>query len=120
MTIDALNKLCKWRSVLAGWHTGSKALLKSDGTPTPGVAAMRDLMDRWLIIRAENNALAGLLIDKGVFTEQDFTAAVHAEAAALDKSLEERFPGFRTQPYGVEIYDLPLAQQTMARLGFPA
>lgn len=119
MATDTLNKLCKWRSVLAGWHTGSKALMKTDGTPVPGVAAMRDLMDKWLIIRSENNALASLLIEKGVFTASEFTDAIHAEASLLDKAMEQKFPGFRTQPYGVEIFDLPLARQTMARLGFP-
>lgn len=119
MAIDSLNKLCKWRMVLAGWHTGSKALLTPTGTPNPGVKAMRDLMDKWLIMRAETNALAGLLIKKRVFTSEEFTAAILREADHIDHDMERVFPGFRTSEEGVVIYDLDMARKTVADLGFP-
>jgi hypothetical protein len=113
MMIDALNKLCKWRGVLAGWHNGTRAM------NAPGTQAMRDLMDKWLILRCETSALAALLVQKDVFTTAEFSAAVHREAAYLDKGMEDIFPGFRTSQDGVVIYDTALAQQTMQRLGFP-
>ena len=115
--IDNLNKLCKWRSVLAGWHRGT-ASLTSGGNPTPGVAAMRDLMDKWLIIRAENSALAQLLIRKRVFTGEEFTDQTMAEAGILDRQLEKLFPGFRTTDDGVVI-DPVIALETMRAKGFP-
>jgi hypothetical protein len=111
--IDALNKLCKWRTVLAGWHHGSR--FRND----PGVSAMRDLMDKWLVIRCENSALAALLIAKGVFTAKEFTAQINAEAVHLDNKMEEFFPGFRTIEAGIEVYDTKLAAETCERLGFP-
>ena len=116
--IDNLNKLCKWRSVLAGWHRASASLTTPDGNPTPGVPAMRDLMDKWLIMRAENSALAALLIGKGVFTGEEFTDQTMAEAAILDRQLESVFPGFRTSENGIVI-DIKVAQETMRKKGFP-
>jgi hypothetical protein len=111
--IDPLNKLCKWRSVLAGWHAGTQSMQST------GVQAMRDLMDKWLVMRTESSALAALLIRKNVFTAEEFTDQVHREAAELDRAMERVFPGFRTVEHGVEIYDLDHAQETMRRLGFP-
>lgn len=111
--IDRLNKLCKWRAVLAGWHAGTKSM------SSPGTQAMRDLMDKWLVMRAESNALAELLIEKGVFTQAEFTGQLHNEAQLLDQAMEREFPGFRTIESGIEIYDMNLAGETMRRLGFP-
>lgn len=111
--LDALNKLCKWRSILAGWHLGSK------GLGEPGVPAMRDLMDKWLVMRCENTALTALLIERKLFTAEEFTQQVLAEAAYLDKQLELQFPGFAANEEGIEVYDIELVQETMARLNFP-
>jgi hypothetical protein len=118
MVIDALNKLCKWRLIFAGWHIGSKSLT-TDGKSTPGVAAMRDLMDKWLIMRVENNAMAILLRDKGVFTQEEFYNAIMKEAALLDKELEKIFPGFATSEDGIVISNTKLAYKTMIDKGFP-
>lgn len=111
--LDPLNKLCKWRSIMAGWHLGTAP------KETPGVQAMRDLMDKWLIMRVETSALAGLMLKKGVFTDKEYRTQLYAEATILDNHMEEAFPGFRSCEDGVEIYDIPLAQQTTRRLGFP-
>jgi hypothetical protein len=110
---DMLNKLCKWRSVLAGWHGGSM------GKDAPGCRALRDEADMRLLMLTELNALAGLLIAKGVFTAEEFTRQIDIEAAELDRSYERRFPGFRTTTTGIEIYDSDLANDTTKRLGFP-
>jgi hypothetical protein len=118
MVIDALNKLCKWRLIFAGWHLGSKTLT-TGGKSTPGVAAMRDLMDKWLIVRAENSALAILLCDKGIFTQEEFYNAIMKEAAQLDKELERVFPGFATSEDGIVISNTKLAHKTMIDKGFP-
>lgn len=110
---DMLQKLCKWRTVLAGWHGGSM------GKDAPGCRALRDEAEMRLLMRAELNALAGLLIAKGVFTAEEFTRQLDIEAAHLDRSYERRFPGFRTTPDGVDIYDTDMAHETTKRLGFP-
>ncbi len=111
--IDPINKPCKWRTVLAGWHNGTQSL------ETQGCKAMRDLMEKWLIMRAETSAFAAILIEKKVFSAEEFRSAVHREAALLDKSMESMFPGFRTTEIGIQIYDLKLANETMRKLGFP-
>jgi len=114
MPLPKLNKLCKWRMVLAGWHAGTKTVEQG------GAMAMRDLMDKWLIMRTENSALAQLLIKKGVFTAYEYAAEIEQEAEILDKALESVFPGFSTTEVGVEITDLKVALETMRRKRFPA
>ena len=111
--LDPLNRLCKWRQVLAGWHSGTRSMQE------PGAKAMRDLMDKWLIMRCEGSAMAALLVRKGVFTAEEYRAQVEHEATLLNLQMEQIFPGFRTIDAGVEIFDIKLAQATMARLGFP-
>ena len=113
MSTDPLNKLCKWRTVLAGWHAGTKSMSE------PGTKAMRDLMDKFLITRVESNAMTALLIKKGVFTAKEFTDAVNEEAKALDRIYEQLFRGFRTFENGVEIINIEQAHQTMKTMGFP-
>lgn len=114
MVSGVLQKLAKWRSVLAGWHGGSM------GLDTPGCQALRDEAEIRLMLRVEANALAGLLLAKGVFTREEYTAALIAEAAILDRDMERRFRGFRTTASGVEITDTALMLDTMTRLGFPS
>jgi hypothetical protein len=111
--IDPLNKLCKWRMVLAGWHAGTRSMQE------PGTKAMRDLMDKFLIARCESSALAALLIAKGVFTEQEFTDQIQQEARHLDQIYEQLFQGMRTSEDGVVFYDIKKANETMKTLGFP-
>ena len=111
--IDALNKLCKWRTVLAGWHIGTKSMTE------PGTKAMRDLMDKWLVLRSETTALITLLIEQKVISAEDFSNQVRIEAAFLDEAMEKMFPGFKSFDGGIHITDVGLAEQTMQRLGFP-
>lgn len=111
--MDPLNKLCKWRQVLAGWHHGTKAMNAN------GNLAMRDLMDKWLIARCEATAIATLLINKGLLTSEEVKDAIFQEATLLDMDMEKQFPGFRTDETGVVIYDTKLAHKTTKDLGFP-
>lgn len=111
--IDPLNKLCKWRSIFAGWMFGTRAMDR------PGTAAMRDLAEKWLIMRAENNAILGMLIEKKLFTSHDFEKRLMKEADWLDRDMERRFPGMKTTETGVVFYDMDMANKTMTDLGFP-
>lgn len=110
----ALNRLCKWRTVFAGWMFGSQP--ESYG-PTQ---AMRDFTDARLIQRAEVSALVTLLIEKGVFTVDEMNEAVAREADFLSKSLERKFPGAKATDVGLEIFDAKVFLETCQRLGFPA
>jgi hypothetical protein len=106
-TIEKLNKLCKWRSLLAGWQLGTRA------DTDPECRAVRDHREATLLLRAELTALAGLLIEKGVFTREEYDAKLGAEAVLLDEAMAKRFPGIRTTDQGLEFYDLVKAGVTM-------
>jgi hypothetical protein len=108
----ALNRLCKWRTVLAGWHLGTKAAHE------PGVAAMRDLQDFRLVVRAEVTALTALLIDKGVFTVAEYQAALAREAVELEQEMQRSFPGYRATDDGISITP-DVAEETNRVRGFP-
>ena len=93
----ALNRLAKWRTLLAGWQLGTRP--KGD----PEGDAVRDHREATLIHRAELTALTGLLIRKGVFTEEEFSAEVETEADLLSESLSKRFPGVTATDHGLTI-----------------
>jgi hypothetical protein len=108
----AANRLCKWRSVLVGWMIGTK------GADEPGVKAHRDRADAVLMLRVEVNALTALLIQKGVFTREEFMVQVTEECGHKERELEAMFPGYRTIDNGISI-DPKLALETNRRMGFP-
>jgi hypothetical protein len=101
-----LNRLAKWRTLLAGWQLGTRP--KGD----PESDAVRDHREATLIQRAELSALASMLIDRGVFTGDEFAAAIEHEADMLSMQMEARFPGIRATDSGLEI-DPARAVKTM-------
>jgi hypothetical protein len=104
---SALNRVTKWRSIFAGWQLGTRA--KGD----PESDAVRDHRELTILLRVELTALAGLLIKKGVFTAEEFEAALAKEADWLDLAFARKFPGLRATDDGIEIYDTAKAHHTM-------
>ena len=96
-SIAALNRLAKWRQVLTGWQVGTRS--KED----PEAQAIRDQRELLLLLRAEVNAMTGLLIQRGVFDARDWDVALAHEAELLCKDLEQRFPGAHAEDYGMSI-----------------
>jgi hypothetical protein len=90
-----LERLAKWRVLFAGWQLGTRT--KDD----PEAAAVRDHREATLMLRAEANALANLLVAKGVFTVEEYTAAIEEEADLLCMGLEARFPGVTATDHGL-------------------
>jgi len=101
----AINKLAKWRTVFAGWQLGTRS--KDD----PECSAVRDHRELSIILRAEATALITLLIQKKVFTAEEWAAELEKEALLLDKDYERKFPGFTTHQYGIDI-DATKANET--------
>ena len=99
----ALNKLCKWRTVFAGWQLGTRT--KDD----PESQAVRDHREVTMLLRAEVSALTSLLIQKGVIQQEEWYNELEKEAERLDKDYERKFPGCRTSQMGVHI-DLQVAE----------
>jgi len=108
----ALDKLAKWRKFFASWQLGSRP--DSDGE----CKAVKNHRELSILMRAELSALTGLMIRKGVFTAEEWSAALEAEAKALDRDYEKSFPGWRSTPDGLSM-KLPEAGETMRKLGFP-
>lgn len=93
-----LNRLAKWRSVLAGWQLGTRT------TEDPECQAVRDHREATLMLRAEVSTLSRLLVEKGVVTGEELGDTLKDEAAELGRMLEEKFPGMRATDAGIR-YD---------------
>ncbi len=93
----ALNRLGKRRVLLAGWQLGTRP--KGD----PEADAVRDHREVTLMLRAENNAVLGLLLRKGVISEAEYQAAVIEAADQLNADLEAKFPGVTAYDWGLNI-----------------
>jgi hypothetical protein len=106
VSLHALNRLAKWRSVFAGWQLGTRS------DTDPECQAVRDHREVTILLRAEVNALTGLLIAKGVFTAEEFAAQLDDEADALSAMYARKFPGIRATDDGIE-YSMPEAFATM-------
>jgi hypothetical protein len=104
--IEALNKLCKWRSALAGRWLGTR--LDTD----PECIAVRDLFDKLLVLRVEVSALTRLLIEQRMILPGQFEDLIATEALALDKMYEKTFPGLSTSATGLHL-KMPEAAETM-------
>lgn len=103
---DALQRLCKWRTVFAGWQLGTRE--KGDAE----CDAVRDHREVTMLMRTELNALVGLLVEKGVFTAQEFTDRLQPEADHLSKQYERKFPGFKATDFCMEM-NVSIARDTM-------
>lgn len=109
--MQPLQALAKWRRVYMNWQLGQRS--KGD----PEADAVVNHYEMSIIMRAELNALTGLLIQKGVFTALEFTAQLDVEAEQLSAAYAEKFPGFRSEEYGIAI-DTAKAQPTFAALDY--
>lgn len=92
-----LNRLAKWRTILAGWQLGTRP--KGD----PECDAVRDHREVTMLLRVEVNALAQLLIGKGLITEAEFCRHVDVEAEHLMLAYEKTFPGAKAVDNGMSI-----------------
>lgn len=96
MSGPATQRLAKWRTLFAGWQLGTRA--KGD----PEGDAVRDHREVTILLRAEMNALLGLLVAKGICTAEEFTVALEREADLLSADYSRKFPGIRAVDHGLE------------------
>lgn len=108
----AMQKVSRWRTVLASWQLGTRS--DTDGE----CRAVKDHREATILLRLELNALTALLVRKGVFKEKEFTEQLIQEADFFDKTMEKRFPGFRTSESSVDM-NVPEALQTIQKYNFP-
>lgn len=103
----ALNRLAKWRTVLAGWQLGTRP--KGDAE----CDAVRDQRELLLALRVELTALTHLCLRAKICTLDEYHQQIVKEALQLETALEHRFPGFKATGEGIEI-DTLQAAKTMA------
>ena len=96
MSGRATQRLVKWRTLFAGWQLGTRAKCDAVGD------AVRDHREVTFLLRAEMNALLGLLVAKGICTAEEFTVALEREADLLSADYARRFPGIRAADHGLE------------------
>jgi len=108
----ASQRLCKWRTVFLGWMLGTVS------NDTPGLKAHKDRIDGHIMHRVEINALTALLLQKGVFTIDEFMAQVAEECGHKEREYEAMFPGYKATDTGISI-DPKVAAETNKRMGFP-
>lgn len=102
----ALNKLCKWRMIFAGWQLGTRP------NTDPEAQAVRDTREAIMLLRVEVTTLTKLLMDKGLFTEADFMKQAIEEAEYIEQQYEKKFPGFKATDTGMDV-DVAKAKETM-------
>lgn len=105
-TMKALNVVCKWRKLLAGWQLGTR--LDSD----PESRAIRNHREATILLRVESSAIIGILLRKGIIAEGEWLAALEQEAQALDAAYAEQFPGITASESGLH-FKMPQAGETM-------
>jgi hypothetical protein len=93
-----VNRLAKWCVLFAGWQLGTR--YKGD----PECDAVRDHREATILLRAEVSALVGLLVEKGVFSLEEWTHALGHEADLLNEDYARRFPGVTASVEGL-IFD---------------
>jgi len=103
---EALNRLTKWRSLFAGWQLGTRP--KGD----PESDAVRDHREVTILMRAEISAFTRLLLEKSVFSKEEFQQALIDEAELLSKEYERKFPGVKATDIGLD-FDIQTAYETM-------
>lgn len=104
--LTKLNRLAKWRAHFAGWQLGTRS------SDDPECQAVRDHREATIILRAEVTALISLMLEKGVFTQQEMESAVAREADLLAMSYEARWPGASAADDGMH-YDITRAAAWM-------
>ena len=94
----AMNRIAKWRVVFCGWQLGTRR--KGD----PECDALGEHREATILQRVELTATAKLLIEKGVFTLEEFQQAMIDESELLEQDYQEKFPGMRATDIGIQ-YD---------------
>lgn len=113
---EAINRVAKWRTLLAGRHTGTTVR----GTPEDiEGAAYRDLYEKLIVLRVEQSAVTRILVDKGLLDMPTYAAAMVEEANALERMYEAAWPGWRATDMGMEAHDPTLAAATLQRMSKP-
>lgn len=102
----AMNRLCKWRSILAGWQLGTR--VSSD----PEAQAVRDHREQSMLLRVEVSALVALLISNGAFNADEWAEQLREEADQLSAACARKFPGMTATDVGIDMV-FPEAAETM-------
>lgn len=106
----AVNRLCRFKMVLARWQLGNR---ENGDQEFEAVCDTRSLL---LILRAEVNALLSVLVDTRIIKHTDFDKALEATANRDNTNLSLRFPGYYGTDEGLAV-DVRIAEATDKKYG---
>ena len=101
-----MNRLAKWRGVFASWQLGTR--LDTDAE----CKAVREHREATIMLRAEVSALTSLMLEKKVFTDEEYDAALLGAADRLNSDYQAFFPGFKATETGITM-NAAIARDTM-------
>lgn len=81
--------------------------------------AIMDLEERAIYCRAEMNAVAALLIKKGLITSEEFQAQLAEELNHLADSYQAKIPEVLFTPIGMTVTDVKAFAERAKREGWP-
>ncbi|MDB4930841.1 MAG: hypothetical protein JWM10_3325 [Myxococcaceae bacterium] len=110
---EAAGRLRQYGRLAAARMFGTQ--LSSDGR----YKAVVDLSERTLFTRAEMNAVGRLLIDKGVVTEAELTAAMVEEYRHLVGSVGKGWPELEVHEHSYTVTDVAAHAARAKREGWP-
>lgn len=90
------NRVHHWSQITIGALVGTVP-------SSPGTRFLRALEDGRMFLRCEHQALAGLLIAKGVITQAEYIEALSKEYEIMLAALESQHPGVRATDSGVHM-----------------
>jgi len=82
---DWIQRLGKWRVVFTGRLLGTRLITD------PQARGARDWSDKLNALRVEGKMISELLISQGIFTEEEFAAAIRAESPAQAEAVHDIF-----------------------------
>lgn len=94
-----LNRLCKWRNYYASWQVGRYAKGERE------FDAIADHRELSILLRVELTSVVSLLIEKGVFTVDEFVAKLDDEGVNLMEIYCHSHPGVFASGAGLHITD---------------
>lgn len=112
--MKAAKRLRQFGRLAAGRMFGT--LANTDGR----YLAVVDEWERSLFTRAEMNAVARILIDKGIISTAEWTAAVVEEYRHLADAMEKGWPELRVTETGIDVHDLAAHAERSRRERWPA
>lgn len=117
-----LEALGKWRNVLAARMFGywkNSAEYKSDSRKKAQYDEYAELRELTLALRAEMNSIAQLMLNKKIFTEEEYILMMNDQMGLLLMQYQKHFPGIVARWDMVGVTDKKAWDEAKKKYGIP-